>query len=168
MNQVIPRPIRDIVDGVVEIRGVVNFARGQEAGSAGAAALGIFGTGFLILPPAEKLIKATARIALVAAAAFALFKSNGSLPVAATIGSLLSLPATAIFAGSGLMCYGAMMTANAVSSGAFVNLGLGLASLGAGYMTLEYHDFFAFGIAESCLINPSAKQFAPTVVRALA
>lgn len=116
------------------------------------------------LLPVEKLIKTSLRIVLVAVAAFTLSQFAGSLAVAATIGALVSLPATAIIAGSWLLYYGAMMTTSALSTGAFTTLGIALASIAGGYITLEFHDIFAFGIAEYGLIDPCATHFAPSLL----
>lgn len=106
------------------------------------------------------MIHAVLRTALAAGCAFALYKLGGSLAVAATVGALASLPTVALAGGSYLLYLGGSATIAAVSSGSFSTLGIGLATLAAGWITLEYHDLIPLGIIDQNIIQPLANAYA--------
>jgi hypothetical protein len=172
MNEVtklIPRPFRDIITSELEIREFQKACTKAKPGSAEWAILGICGGGDTLARfSAEAMIKAAARLGLVALGAFAAISSAPvALGVGAVLAGLTSLPALMIAGGGALVVYGSASVCASLATGSFLSLGLGLASLTAGWISLEYHNMIPFGLAEKTIINPLAEAFAGPLAQAI-
>lgn len=163
MSFIIPRPVRDIVVGPFEINHRVNQIRNTGPDSAASAIVGIFGGGFITLPPASKMMAASARLSFAALGAFALYKAGSSIAIAAVLGATVSLPSVAIVGGSWLLYHAATALTASLASGSFMTLGIGMASLAGGWLTLECHDIIPFGIAERLIVNTLVNAYSQSV-----
>jgi hypothetical protein len=161
MLQIVPRPLRDIVAGPYFSRNAVSAVmRGCEENQGMNAVIGILGGGHITLPPAKQMIRAMLRTGMVAAIALALIKTQGSLAVGAVLTGIISLPAFAIAGGSVLLYSGCAAVYSTLASGCLTTLGIGLAFAAGGFITLEMHDIYPIGIAESTMIEPMADAYA--------
>lgn len=165
---VIPRPLRDILTGPFQC----NQAEVRKT---------IGGT--VVCEPAENMIKGSIRLAATALSAFALFKTNSSLQVAAALAVCISVPCVLIAGGSWLLYDGAISIASALKSGDFAALGVGVVKVVAGYFILEKHDYIpnkynpdinspgcnpkgyrSFGLGEKYVITPISDSLIKTFV----
>lgn len=92
------------------------------------------------LPNETKLIKTLLRTCAAAMGALLLYKLGGTLVAGAVLGTVVSLPATLIAAGTYGTYYGLTTVVAACHSGSLAALGCGVASVLGGLVALEYHD----------------------------
>lgn len=157
--------MRDIVMGPSLIREPIKQVNAAGPDSGLSAMVSLFGGGVFTLPPAERMVKAIGRIALAALGGMALYAFGGSATVAAALGAVVSLPATAVAAGSWMVCHGVAAAVGSVASGPLAALGIGLAYAAGGWMTLEIHDLIPFGLGDLCL-EKGAEAAGPKIVKA--
>lgn len=165
---IIPRPIRDIISGPIEIADWKNSFQSAKPGSAQSAIFGTLGGGAFVLPLAERMVKAALRLGFVALGVFAVMSTGSALGVGAVLAGLISLPALAIAGGGALAGYGCASICSSLAIGSFSSLGVGLASLAAGWIVLELHDIVPFGLAEMAIINPLAETCARPLIELFA
>lgn len=164
MSFAIPRPARDIIEGFTSIRNTAQVAEDPNQPEAINAIFSIIGGGAFTRPPASKMICAMLRTSLAALAILTVCKLGLAVPVAAVVGSLISLPAVIIAGGSWMMYHGATAVMAALATGAFPTLGIGLACLAGGYIALELHDIIPFGIGDF-FIQRKAEDQAPALIK---
>lgn len=161
MLQIIPRPVREIVAGPFLSRNAFSaISEGCEQNQGINALVGMFGGASVTLPPAKEMISAMLRTGLVAAIALALLKTHSSLAVGAVLTGIVSLPALAIAGGSFLLYSGCATVYSTLATGSLTTLGIGLACVAGGYLTLELHDICPIGLAETFAILPMADAYA--------
>lgn len=164
-SKIVPAPIRDIVFTQFEIRNCRDDMRGAQPGSADAALIGVFGGGVVSQPLAAKLIGATSRVALAAIGAYAVSSFGLSLPVAAVLSGIVSLPALSIAGGSWILYHGVAASVSALATGSFTTLGIGVACLAGGWITLENYDVAELGLAEQCVISPLCTKYSEPLLK---
>ncbi|MBA3956774.1 MAG: hypothetical protein H0X51_00045 [Parachlamydiaceae bacterium] len=167
MSVICPRPVRDIAFGPTNIKASVQTVRDTAASSqTGNAVIGIFGGAGITHPPAQKMIASSIRTGFAVLGAVALL-SGASPLVTATLGALLSAPATVIVMGSAAAVYGLTSIIAALASGSFQALATGLILLGAGWYVLEHHDAkeINIGVLEKFIVQPAVDKHTKAVLQ---
>ncbi|MDB6081127.1 MAG: hypothetical protein JWO53_399 [Chlamydiia bacterium] len=147
MLLIIPRPLRDIIQAPIEMRKPKSIL---DVPGGSSAVVGINGDTAIVskATPAEKMIKAMFRISLVALGVLALHYFPANIPMAAVLGSVISLPSVIVLSAGALVYAGGQAIVASMITGLFVSFAVGVSLTAVGWAGLECHDVVPFGLGE--------------------
>lgn len=162
IRDLIPRPIREIVCGVSDIRLLVD-KRGpsQSIESFLSGEMGKQAT-----EEAQRMIRGALQTALFASGFYAVRYMGWSSVTTIVLGSVLSTTSLVIGASFYGLAFGARTLLQCIGTGSFWHLMTGVASVGGGYYALEHLEFFQIGFLEK-LVSLGAEKGAPHLLNQL-